>query len=207
MSRVSVGQRRKPVQERSRQTVARILGATERLIASEGINEVTTRAIAEEAGVSAPSLYRFFADRDEIFDRLLSTMLNDLDAFASQLEASTSIRSPRDFIDLELDLHVEYYEAHPSYVRLWYGGRVSASVVEEVHRRNRELGRRARAALVEAGLVYPGVSEESFVLLVELGDRVLDLAFRETERADPQVIADGREALVACLEHIVSTTV
>ena len=53
---------------RSRGTVNRILDAAEAIAAEDGPEAVTTRAIAEHAGVAAPSIYRFFADRDEIFD-------------------------------------------------------------------------------------------------------------------------------------------
>lgn len=45
---------------------------------------------------------------------------------------------------------------------------------------------RARSALQAAGLVDPSVPKSAFVLLVELGDRVLDLAFRDRRRADPE---------------------
>jgi len=83
----TIRQRREPVQARSRETVGRILEAAAELIEAEGLDAVTTRAIAERAGVSAPSLYRFFADRDEIFDRLLSTQLAELDRRAEAADS------------------------------------------------------------------------------------------------------------------------
>ena len=58
----------------------------------------------------------------------------------------------------------------------------------EVHRRNQTLARRARATLLQLGLVDESVEEDAFVLMVELGDRVLDLAFRDRLRADRDVI-------------------
>ena len=51
------------------------------------MDAATTRAIAERAQASAPSLYRFFADRDEIFDSLLSSQLEDLERHAQSMEA------------------------------------------------------------------------------------------------------------------------
>jgi AcrR family transcriptional regulator len=198
----AIRQRREPVQARSRETVVRILEAAAELIEAEGLDAVTTRAIAERAGVSAPSLYRFFADRDEIFDRLLSTQLAELDRHAEAAEATWEIASVRDFVGRELDLHVAYYETHPSFVRLWFGGRISPTVVAEVHRRNRTLALRARSTLAASGLVAPSVSESALVLLVELGDRVLDLAFRDRPHADGEVIEHGRDALCAYLERI-----
>lgn len=58
--------RRAPTQERSRRTVGRILDAAEQIIGETGAEAVTTRTIAERADVAPASLYRFFADRNEI---------------------------------------------------------------------------------------------------------------------------------------------
>jgi len=198
-------QRRQPVQARSRETVARILAATDELIASGGVEAATTRAIADRAGVSAPSLYRFFADRDEIFDSLLRTELARLEAHAEEMERTWAVGSIRDFVTRELDLHVSFYEEHPSMARLWFGGRISAPVVAEVHRRNRTLAQRARATLLELGMIGDGVPEGALVLMVELGDRVLEVAFRDRVRGDRTVIEQGRDALCAYVEHLAVT--
>ena len=195
-------QRREPVQARSRETVARILAATDELIASAGVEAATTRAIADRAGVSAPSLYRFFADRDEILDSLLRTELASLEAHAEELERTWAVTSIRDYITRELDLHVSYYETHPSLARLWFGGRISPAVVAEVHRRNQTLARRAHTTMRDLGLIGESVPEGALVLMVELGDRILDLAFRDSADADATVIEQGRDALCAYVERL-----
>ena len=195
-------QRRQPVQARSRETVARILSATDQLIASGGVEAATTRAIIDRAGVSAPSLYRFFADRDEIFDSLLRTELARLEAYAEEMERTWAVKSIRDYVTRELDLHVSYYERHRSMARLWFGGRISPAVVAEVHRRNQTLAHRARITMLELGMIDEAVPESALVLMVELGDRVLDLAFRDRARADETVIAQGSDALCAYVETL-----
>lgn len=194
-------QRREPVQARSRETVARILDAAADLINESGVDAASTRAIAERAGVAVPSLYRFFADRDEILDRLLERLLLDLDQQAEAAERTWQVDSIAEYVDREIDLHVAFYEAHPSLVRLWFGGRISPAVVAEVHERNRALARRARRVFTEAGLVAPGTDQVVFDVLVELGDRVLDLAFRGSSRADRELVDLGRIALTGYLEQ------
>ncbi len=195
-------QRRQPVQARSRETVARILTATAELIADDGVEAATTRAITARAGVSAPSLYRFFADRDEIFDSLLRTHIADLEEHTQAMEPTWALESIRDYVSHELDLHVSWYEAHPSLARLWFGGRISPAVVAEVHRRNQTLARRARSTLLRLGLIDESVPEGAFVLMVELGDRVLDLAFRDRVIADGEVVQRGADALSAYVEQL-----
>ena len=82
-------QRREPTQARSRQTVTRILDAAAAIVDEHGVDAATTRTIADRAGVAYPSLYRFFADRDEIFDRLLQRHLADIDDRAEAAENNT----------------------------------------------------------------------------------------------------------------------
>jgi len=193
--------RRRPVQERSRRTVRRLLEAAEAIVGEQGVDAATTRTIAERAGVTAPSLYRFFDDRDAILDALLEAMLQDLEATAEEAEGSFAGGSIEEFVRLELGLHVAYYERHPSLARLWFGGRVSPPVVKLVRARNRQLARRARLALVEAGLIDPATPNVVFDLLVEYGDRTLEVAFRDSPHADPGVIDAGIDALTAFAER------
>jgi AcrR family transcriptional regulator len=199
-----VSQRRQPVQARSRETVARLLEAAERLIEEEGPDALTTTAVAARAGVSPASLYRFFADREELIDALLIELLVELERHAEELEHTWEIASLEDFVDRELDLHVDFYERHPSLGRLWFGGRVSPAVAAAVHQRNRTLAARSRAGVQAAGLLPGAVPDSAFVMLVELGDRVLELAFRDGPQADREVIELGRAALRAYLAQLVT---
>jgi len=194
--------RRIPAQARSRETVQRILDAAEAIVGEDGVDAATTRTIAQRAAVAAPSLYRFFADRDEVLDAVLERGLLDLDAHAELAEQSWAGTSIEEFIQLELQLHVAYYEEHPSFVKLWFGGRVSPPVIDEVRARNRELAHRARDLLLAAGLVPPGTPEIAFDMLVELGDRVLEMAFNGSPKADRDIIEAGAVALSAFLEQM-----
>jgi len=197
--------RREPVQERSRRTVARLLQAADAIVGEQGVEAATTRAIAERAGVTPPSLYRFFDDRDAILDALLEAMLGDLEAAAKVAEGSFAGDSIEEFVRLEFDLHVGFYERHPSLVPLWFGGRVSAPVVELVRARNRHLAQRARHALVEAGLVDSATPHVVFELLVECGDRTVEVAFRDGPWADTRVIDAGISGLTGFLGRWVPT--
>jgi AcrR family transcriptional regulator len=57
--------RRRPVQERSRRTVGRILDAAAHVFAERGY-AATTNQVAEVAGVSIGSLYQYFPDKDAL---------------------------------------------------------------------------------------------------------------------------------------------
>src|SRR5271169_1376489 len=50
----------------------RILAAAERCIARHGIRKTTMDDVASEVGLSRPSVYRYFADRDDLLIELIT---------------------------------------------------------------------------------------------------------------------------------------
>ena len=62
--------RRRPVQSRSQNTVARVLDAASSLLTQMPLEDVTTTRIAAEAGLSIGALYRFFPDKQTIVDAI-----------------------------------------------------------------------------------------------------------------------------------------
>ena len=70
--------RKKPVQQRSRQMVDRLIEATGTVIAREGLDQATTNRIAEVAGVNIASLYQYFHDKSELVEALLDKANADI---------------------------------------------------------------------------------------------------------------------------------
>ena len=190
-------QRRAPVQARSRQTVDRILHAAAAIADEDGVDAVTTRAIADRAGVSSPSLYRFFADREAILDELLERHCAELDARCMQAEQTWQVRSIGDLLNNELDLHVHYYRRYPSSARLWMAGRSSTTVTKHVHARMHRLAGRMHALLSDAGLIPTDTDPRALLVAVEMADRVLELSFRDNHTFDQAILELGRRALIA----------
>ncbi len=189
--------RRAPVQARSRQTVNRILDAAAAIADEQGVDAATTRAIADRAGVSYPSLYRFFADRDAILEELLERHTAELDARCVEAEQTWEIGSVAELLDLQLELHVAYYRRHPGSARLWMGGRTSPTVTRHVRARMRDLAGRMHAMLVSAGLIPADTDPMALLVAVEMADRVLELSFRDNTDFDPRILDMGRRALIA----------
>lgn len=57
--------------ESSRPTPERLLDAAETLMRTVGLASATTKAIAREAGCSEAALYKYFANKEELFVRVL----------------------------------------------------------------------------------------------------------------------------------------
>ncbi|MES3039457.1 MAG: TetR/AcrR family transcriptional regulator [Bdellovibrionota bacterium] len=79
-------QLKSPSQQRSRQTVATILEACERIVIKEGFFGVSTDKIAKEAGVSIGSLYQFFGNKESVVSALIQDLMDkDLQFFRERV--------------------------------------------------------------------------------------------------------------------------
>ncbi|EHB59287.1 TetR/AcrR family transcriptional regulator [Mycolicibacterium vinylchloridicum] len=196
--------RRAPVQARSRQTVARILDAAAAIADEDGVDAVTTRSIADRAGVSYPSLYRFFADRDAILDELMERHCAEIDAQCVAAEQTWTITSIAQLLNNELDLHVDYYRKHPGAAGLWMGGRTSPTVTKHVHARMQTLADRLHDILLAAGLIPVDTDRRAMLVAVEMADRMLELSYRDNNDFDEAILGIGKVGLVAFGEAMAS---
>jgi AcrR family transcriptional regulator len=97
--RRSSAPRRLPRQRRSLVTVDVVLEAAERVLEKEGPSALTTRRVAEVAGVSVGSLYQYFHDKDAIVAALTERYLGrELALFADAFEAAAPAASIEDAV-------------------------------------------------------------------------------------------------------------
>jgi AcrR family transcriptional regulator len=109
--------RTRPVQARSKLMVERILAAATQVLASHGYGQMSTNRVAEAAGVSVGSLYRYFSDKDEIFDVL---RLRASDAILQRLTgaiAEAARQPPRAGVRAVVSSLVAALEEHEAVVR------------------------------------------------------------------------------------------
>jgi AcrR family transcriptional regulator len=95
----------------------RLLDAAASLLAAEGAS-VSTRAICDAAGVTAPTLYHYFGDREGLLSAVVSH------GFGTYLAGKRSLESTGDAArDLRLgwDNHIAWGTANPAFYLLMYG--------------------------------------------------------------------------------------
>lgn len=99
-------------------TRRRVIEAAAGLLAREGREAVTTRAVAAAAGVQPPAIYRHFDDMDGLLDAVAEH------GYARFLEAKQASSAPDDPVeDLRAgwDLAVEFGLANPALYAMMYG--------------------------------------------------------------------------------------
>jgi AcrR family transcriptional regulator len=127
------------------------MGAASRLLSEHPDREPSTRELYEAAGVTAPTLYHHFGNKEQLLDAVVE------EAFAGYLAGKRGmLRTGELLTDFAAgwDLHIEFGIENPVLYALMYGSRTSrASVTADL-----EL-RRALEHLADAGLLRIGVDQ------------------------------------------------
>ena len=194
--------RRTPLQARSNQTVEEILDAASSLLGRVPFEEITTSRIAAQAGISVGALYRFYSDRQEVFDAIA---VRELDAFRAGIERAFTARqlifSPRKSLGRVLDAYVDFLESRPHFRELALGSHISDSTRESQSDPQTGPGGILGDLLVRRCGWKPGKKLQLRIrIAAEAGDRVIAFAYRqESAEARQAVLKELKEMLTAYL--------
>ncbi len=109
--------RHHPVQARSREMVDRILDATAQVLDQRGYAGLTTNRVADRAGVSIGSFYRWFHDKADVVEALRVRTTEEMLAGLSAVLAEGVERPPRAAVALVLRTLVDLIEQHAGVIR------------------------------------------------------------------------------------------
>lgn len=194
--------RRAPLQARSSKTVEDILDAASSLLGRIPFDEITTSRVADEAGISVGALYRFYSDRQEIFDAIA---VRELDAFRNEIEQAFSARqlifSPRKSLARVLDAYVNFLESRPHFRELALGNHISEWTRENQSDPDTGPGGILGDLLVRKCGWKPGKRLRLKIrLAAEAGDRVIAFAYKqEAPEARREVLNELKEMLTRYL--------
>lgn len=173
---------------------ARVLAAAAELLANGGREALTTRAVAEHAGVQAPTIYRLFGDKDGLLEAVAEHVMRTFVASKATRAAS----DPLDDLRQGWDLTVAFGLAHPAVFAIMSfdprPGRVSPAAAAGAEVLRAKLQRLAQAGLLR-------VSVDRALHLV----RAAGLGTVHTLLATPEGKRDGglseaaRESVIAAI--------
>ncbi|MFD9004178.1 TetR/AcrR family transcriptional regulator [Streptomyces sp. NPDC059582] len=187
-----VEQVHKPQQQRSREKVARILEVTASLLETTSYEDLGTKLIAAESGVSVGVLYRYFADKEAIVASLVRSWLQLDVQIAERVTTEPLPERSQDLLEKLITAYADRFRKEPGYRRIWYHGPRIASLRADTRRTDREIADRMHWALVR-GYAMPDTDESRRRgrLAVEVGSNLLDLAFRDDPMGDTETLADA----------------
>jgi AcrR family transcriptional regulator len=201
-SPASPARRRSPLQARSNKTVGEILDAASSLLGRIPFEQITTSRIAEQAEISVGALYRFYSDRQEIFDAIA---VRELEAFRAEIERAFTARqlifSPRKSLGRVLDAYVDFLESRPHFRELALGDHISEWTRESQSDPETGPGGILGDLLVKKCGWKPGKKLQLRIrIAAEVGDRVIAFAYKqETPEARQAVLKELKEMLTGYL--------
>lgn len=97
-------------------TRSKIVGVAARLLWEQGPAAVTTRGVANEAGVQAPAIYRLFGDKDGLLDAVAEHVLaTHVSSKAAHVEAaSAGDVDPLDDLRAGWEMQIDFGVANPT---------------------------------------------------------------------------------------------
>ena len=202
--------RRLPIQKRSEQTVQRILDATGQLLCTIPLEFVTTSRIAKQASLSIGSLYRFYPDKQSIFDAVAIRHVKQFQTWLEicviqpmerDLKSGLGSLNPSKFLEDVIDTYVKYLDENPDFRALAFGRLISPGTKERQASpitglpsllKNFMLGR----------LRIPNTPELDLTLRVvsEAGERLIAFAYeQETREARNRILQETKRMLTSYL--------
>lgn len=179
---------------------SRIVAAAAHLLRTGGAKAVTTRAVAQEAGVPPPTIFRLFGDKDGLLEAVAELVLADYVATKAATAAGEH-GDPVEDLKAAWRAHIAFNLAHPDVFLLLVDparlrrSNASSAGVEVLQ------GRVARIAA--AGLLKVPESRAVEMIQAAGSGAVLTLVSRPEDQRDPELA----EALLhAVLDQILTST-
>lgn len=199
MGDVMSGLRRMPAQARSRQLVERVLDTASRVLMDRGIEEITTRSVAQAAKVPVASLYQYFADRDAILLALVARDTEEMDAQTREDLEALRVLSIQSMVGTIVRAFTKVYARRPEFLQIWLRGRTNSAIHDFGREHNRRMAESLRSFAIEAGVATRTLPLGVVELAVEIGDRVLQLAYEKDPSGDDFIIEEGIAMITAYL--------
>ena len=194
-------QRRVPRQERSRRRVEGLLDAAERIVVERGVDALTTRDIAEAAGVPVASLYQYFSDKEDVLLALAERDMEEMDTQVAEDLGKLEVLSVAGLVRTTMLAFVSVYHRRRAFVEIYLRGRTNLAVHRFGREHNDRIAETLRAFAIERGLATEALTDAVAGLAIEVGDRIFQLAFEHDDNGDAVLIEEGIAMMTAYLQR------
>ena len=199
--------RRFPTQKRSEQTVQRILDAAGELLAQIPLEFVTTSRIAKQAGLSIGALYRFYPDKQSIFDAVAVQHVKHFQTWLEigviqplerDLKENLGGFNPSKFLENVIDTYIRYLDENPAFRALALGRLISPGTKERQASPVTGLPALLKSFMLER-LRIPNTPEVDLMLRVvsEAGERLIAFAYEQKTR-------EGRDRVIEEMKRMLT---
>ncbi|MGV9722876.1 TetR/AcrR family transcriptional regulator [Nocardia beijingensis] len=178
------------------QTRQRVIEAAIDLLSHGGRDAVTTRAVADAAGLQPPAIYRLFGDKNGLLDAVAEY---GFVAFLATKHVDPDPQDPIEDLRAGWDVAVEFGSANPALFTLMYTE--PAATASAAFRAGMEILMGRIRRLAARGLLR--VDEELAAQIIQATTRgaVLTWLSLPEQRRDPALFTTLRESMVAAVTY------
>jgi len=192
--------RTEPTQRRSTQRLDALLDAAAEIVDETGFERLTTQMVAERAGASIGTVYRYFPDRVAVLHALRERSIRRFrERVADEMEQA-ELTTWWDVVDVALDAGAALYRDEPGFSVVHLSRREAAADGVEPEFADR------LANLIEAEFELEADSAEfrfRLGLAIELGDALISRAFERDPSGDERYLAEAKRLVHHYLaEHL-----
>ncbi len=197
-----LGPRSRPIQERAKQTVNRILESAAELVDEVGVVGFTTNLLAERADIRIRTIYRYFPSKLGILSALMLRLNEDS---AERLQRFSEFADPardwRELVDAWIDDLIRWMRERPGARLLMGWTHAIPELMEMQDRMDEEWTHRMVEALRTRGVDLP--SKQLYAVcrsFNETFDSLASLAVSDARDCSAEMIEEMRTILVRYLE-------
>ena len=188
--------RNAPQQPRSLAKIDQAVDAADRLLARKGANAVTTTRVAAEAGIAVGTIYRYFPDKEALFDALAARCLTRFESLMDDLVERSRTEKWADPVGMLFDVYTNLYRTDASLRAIWFGGLLSEHLREADRAHKRVMAEGLRHILITQGIAGDGPELGTVCHAAMLAsDAITQEAFRHSDSGDADLMAEAKTML------------
>jgi AcrR family transcriptional regulator len=192
-----------PVQARSAARVNALLDAASDAMHELGYEQLTTAMVAERAGASIGTVYRYFPDRIAVLQAVASRNLERASRALARALASRNPSSAVESLDCAVDALVDVFRQERGFRSLRVGDCLDIRPVTSGRGGNAELARVVRDDLHQRlGLRLDSAGRLSIETALDVVDALLARAFLSSDRGDSTLIDEAKRMARAAVADI-----
>jgi AcrR family transcriptional regulator len=191
-----------PVQARSNIRLSTLLDSAAAIIHKNGYEELTTAAVAKQAGASIGTVYRYFEDRVVLL-RSLSTrnFERTVTAFGSALNAAKP-RTPAEAVDVLFEAYLSLFRLEIGFRSLRLGDVLDIRPVDGVPTSHRSCEMLARRLAIDISLPVTDSNIQILEVAFVMMDALVARAFALSSEGDPVFIEAARTAVTGATREL-----
>jgi AcrR family transcriptional regulator len=191
--------RNEPVQARSTARLTALLDAAAAAVNELGYERLTTAMVADRAGASIGTVYRYFPDRIAVLQALAARNLERVSAGIRDAVADGGHATWQDAVLAAFDVYVEAFRTEPGFASLRGGDVIDLRPAPSSTYNSRLAEAMVAALSLRFALEDSAATRFAFENAVEVMDALVARAFAGDLRGDAAFLDSGRALLLSVL--------